>query len=495
MENVEKETPASVPERRVRRLVLDTGAFISGGDALFTGGGVREVGAAGKIGDILSDDIPCELYTVDDVVDEIRDNRARRRLKLLQDNLQIKTPSQDAIATVVRFAKSTGDFASLSLADIKVIALTFMMEVEQNGEKFVKDVPLKPKFHARKLLTLEEYDALEAARTTNSGKDEVREEKKISQEGRDDGDTLDGWESVKTKGYIVSVQREKKREKNRRRQQRRREKRRAEKEGTAHESIQSAGQTISNDDIPDEKQASEKCVELTTAEVGQANDTETEGDLNEPSIGDTSADALDNTEWITKENVNEHLAKDRLGSFAYDDQVFRVGCVTNDFAMQNVLLQMGVKLLSVDGRGVVKKVKRFVLQCESCNSQTQEVERKFCPDCGNATLFRVAYTIDRKGIARTHINAKHTPRLRGTKYSIPMPRGGRRNKDLILCEDQIDPQKLRRMAKAKERGARDVLDPNSLYNAGARYDPVKPVIVGYGRRNPNVVRTKRKGKK
>jgi RNA-binding protein NOB1 len=44
----------------------------------------------------------------------------------------------------------------------------------------------------------------------------------------------------------------------------------------------------------------------------------------------------------------------------------RVGCITTDYALQNVLLQMGMMLISVDGL-VIKRVKQFVLQCFGCN--------------------------------------------------------------------------------------------------------------------------------
>ena len=43
----------------------------------------------------------------------------------------------------------------------------------------------------------------------------------------------------------------------------------------------------------------------------------------------------------------------------------RVACLTTDFSMQNVLMQLGLKVLSVDGL-LVKSVKQFVLRCMAC---------------------------------------------------------------------------------------------------------------------------------
>lgn len=45
--------------------------------------------------------------------------------------------------------------------------------------------------------------------------------------------------------------------------------------------------------------------------------------------------------------------------------------MTADFAMQNVLLQIGIPVLSVDGM-MIKKAKRFVLECYGCKSITRD---------------------------------------------------------------------------------------------------------------------------
>ena len=42
-----------------------------------------------------------------------------------------------------------------------------------------------------------------------------------------------------------------------------------------------------------------------------------------------------------------------------------VSCVTADFAMQNVLLQMGLQLLAPDGRAITR-LSRYVLRCSAC---------------------------------------------------------------------------------------------------------------------------------
>ena len=43
----------------------------------------------------------------------------------------------------------------------------------------------------------------------------------------------------------------------------------------------------------------------------------------------------------------------------------KVACLTTDFSMQNVLMQMGLKVMSVDGL-LVKAIRQFVLRCMAC---------------------------------------------------------------------------------------------------------------------------------
>ncbi len=45
------------------------------------------------------------------------------------------------MALVIEFSKLTGDFASLSLTDLKVIALTHTFELEVNGYQNLKSEP------------------------------------------------------------------------------------------------------------------------------------------------------------------------------------------------------------------------------------------------------------------------------------------------------------------------------------------------------------------
>ena len=73
------------------------------------------------------------LVTLHDVVSEIRDKETRQRLQVLPYELEFRNPSSLGLSKVSEFAKKTGDFASLSLTDLNVLAVTWDLEVELRG--------------------------------------------------------------------------------------------------------------------------------------------------------------------------------------------------------------------------------------------------------------------------------------------------------------------------------------------------------------------------
>jgi RNA-binding protein NOB1 len=56
-------------------------------------------------------------------------------------DLEIRTPSEKAMYAVSSFARQTGDFAALSLVDLKVMALSYDLECQMNGQEFIRDTP------------------------------------------------------------------------------------------------------------------------------------------------------------------------------------------------------------------------------------------------------------------------------------------------------------------------------------------------------------------
>lgn len=95
-------------------------------------------------------------------------------------------------------------------------------------------------------------------------------------------------------------------------------------------------------------------------------------DPSEPIYDDPSDSDDGEGEWITPGNVSLHKSRalDLLPDAGAKgkrkaDQVIDAGCMTADFAMQNVLLQMGLNLVGVEGKRI-EKVKSWVLRCHAC---------------------------------------------------------------------------------------------------------------------------------
>lgn len=188
----------------------------------------------------------------------------------------------------------------------------------------------------------------------------------------------------------------------------------------------------------------------------------------------------------------------------------RSACATTDFAMQNVILQMNLELLSVDGVKV-RKLKSFVTRCGACYKIYTSNERSgplgkrlFCDKCGSDMMQRIAASVDSKtGRLRLHLSKRYKHNLRGTKFSLPKPGTGDRFKgDLLLREDQLLMgawnQKVKMSSGGKARAsAQSMFGKDLASNVGCNASAVDDDIrVGFGRRNPNAVKGReRRGKR
>jgi RNA-binding protein NOB1 len=260
-------------------------------------------------------------------------------------------------------------------------------------------------------------------------------------------------------------------------------------------------------------------------------------------------------EWITPSNVALHKSRalDLLpedGTQSKGKQVIiGSGCMTADFAMQNVLLQMGLNLVGLEGKRI-ERVKSWVLRCHACFKYVflsvetltgcpdyafpricKDQSKKFCPSCGNPTLLRASVTVSAPGAAantpvmQVHLKPNFQYKTRGTKYSIPAPKAGSAKTGpgtgLILREDQIEYMRAKKRADGKREreeeklmkgilgrgvdnrgGVSSWMDPDwvpeiiSVGSGGkgrtsrnSRMDGDLPQI-GYGRKNPNEKRRK-----
>ncbi|KAK5966493.1 hypothetical protein GCK32_000277 [Trichostrongylus colubriformis] len=125
--------------------------------------------------------------------------------------------------------------------------------------------------------------------------------------------------------------------------------------------------------------------------------------------------------WITEDNLGKALRK--MGALEVEEGL-TVGCLTTDFALQNVLLSMNLGLVSLNGYRI-KKLKSFILRCRACFKTTPIMTKEFCPACGNKMLHKVAVSVDENGEQVLHINWQKLANKRGLKHSLPAPKGGK----------------------------------------------------------------------
>ncbi|NXI55669.1 NOB1 protein, partial [Chloroceryle aenea] len=168
-------------------------------------------------------------------------------------------------------------------------------------------------------------------------------------------------------------------------------------------------------------------------------------------------------------------------------------------SLQNVLLQMGLHVLAVNGM-LIRQARSYILRCHGCFKTTSDMTKVFCPNCGNKTLKKVAVSVSEDG--SLHMHFSRNPKVlnpRGLRYPLPAPKGGKHANNPHLVADQPFPQqRLSRKARQKT----NVFDPdyiagvspfaeNDIYSRAANLQ-IRDAALGAGRRrlNPNAVTKK-----
>ncbi|RPB17052.1 hypothetical protein P167DRAFT_499779 [Morchella conica CCBAS932] len=215
-----------------------------------------------------------------------------------------------------------------------------------------------------------------------------------------------------------------------------------------------------------------------------------------PSTDDDSAsDSDSDSGWITATNLHSYKHSDAhtpVHSTPTKKQwPLAAALATTDYAMQNVLLQMNLHLVSPHGLHRIRTIKTWVLRCHACFKLCRDMSKQFCPTCGGATLLKTSCSTDSQGGFQVHLKRNMQWNNRGAVYSIPKTQHGSASgkgvkKNLVLREDQVEYQReVRVRARQKER---DLLDPDYLPGilTGERRDAGGPMPkIGYGRKNPN----------
>ncbi|KAG9288304.1 hypothetical protein G9A89_021335 [Geosiphon pyriformis] len=479
-----------------------------------------------------------KFYTVPEVLAEIRDKKSRDYLAQLPFDLVTVIPSDDSLKQVVNFSKKTGDFSTLSVVDLKVLALTYMLEIEANGLRRIRTEPVLPNTRKSNLQqkpnnTVSKPDTepslvvsdikIETDQTINGkAQSDVPDRANIERitEGNNSSNETNSKEvqhivpekeksiissaqtdvtqqGIKIEQYIFAVK-ENQEDDNM-------EKQKNLPEDINHESLDQKKDTEESSLLtklsPNHKEANLVIVANEKEEQEKKEDEEEKEEEKKEDEEEEEEEDEENDdgegEWITPKNIQKHKLGISFNSAKQPSQVLmKVGCMTFDYAMQNVLLQMRLNLLSIDGLRI-KRINHWVLRCHACFKVTSNMEKQFCPSCGNPTLIRTSTSTDENGNVKYYLKKNFNYNLRGTKYSIPDPKSGHNSNNLILREDQIEYQ--RALKTYRRQKVIDIFDPDYiprlLIGSGKSISSGPPVI-GYGRKNPNESkRGKSKGKK
>jgi hypothetical protein len=221
----------------------------------------------------------------------------------------------------------------------------------------------------------------------------------------------------------------------------------------------------------------------------------------------------DGVGWINTDNLTSHMsyAGGQLGVRSTDTPVddkkkkktktapkraVKVACVTTDFSMQNVLMQIGLNIMSVDGL-VIKSVKQWVLRCMACYQIHYDMDRLFCVKCGTNHLSRVSASIDSEtGVLRLHLKKNYQNDTKGTKYSLPAPgKQDRYSGELLLREDQLLSGIWRQKCVKIRKDIKSVFGEDVTSDVGMHINKSQAIRVGLGQRNPNATKGReRRGK-
>ncbi|XP_071401191.1 RNA-binding protein NOB1 isoform X1 [Centroberyx affinis] len=368
------------------------------------------------------------IYTLKDVVDEIRDKPTRRSLAFLPYQLNFKEPHPEHIRLVTEFSKKTGDYPSLSATDIKVLALTYQLELEHVGAEHLRKEP-EVKVQIQSTQRHPEAPVNVAgfhfpSRKPADGSSGGRQSPAQTQTSvpADEFNSFQFWRNP-----LPSIEAD-------------------------------LLDLLNVDDITVSDSRSEVETLPETEEQRESEDhSGEESGEDEEEEGDDDDD--DGGGWITPSNISQ--VKMESGDWTAPADV-RVGCLTTDFAMQNVLIQIGLHVLSVNGM-LIKQARNHILRCHACFKTTTNMSKVFCSHCGNKTLKKIAVTVSEDGSIQMHLSKN--PKVlnpKGLRYTLPTPQGGKHGNNPHLVEDQRFPQqRLSRKARQKT----DVFDPN--YEAGA----------------------------
>jgi RNA-binding protein NOB1 len=163
-----------------------------------------------------------------------------------------------------------------------------------------------------------------------------------------------------------------------------------------------------------------------------------------------------------------------------------IGCVTTDFTMQNVMMQMNLRVVAVDGMQI-RSIRQWVMRCMACYTIHHDMNRIFCSRCGVDHMSRVACSMDATtGQLRLHLKKGYTVSKRGKVYSMPAPgKQGRFEGELLTREDQLLTGIWRQKTVKMQKDVRSAFGQDVTSDVGLHINKTQHIRTGLGRLNPN----------
>ncbi|GAM83916.1 hypothetical protein ANO11243_019060 [Dothideomycetidae sp. 11243] len=189
-----------------------------------------------------------------------------------------------------------------------------------------------------------------------------------------------------------------------------------------------------------------------------------------------SANDSDGGEWITPSNLKRKQAQEASTSGASATTAaprMQVATITTDNALQNLLLQINLNLVS-GSLARISTIRTTLLRCHACFMVHKQPDIQFCQRCGKPTLTRVTCTTDASGAFKVHLKKNIQWSHRGERYSIPKPvhgsangklKGGGKNgwgNELVLAEDQKEYARSEERRKREEKKGHALMDEDYL---------------------------------
>lgn len=390
-----------------------------------------------------------KLYILPSVIPEIRDEATRIRVEnTILPFVTVRSPNPTSMKFVREFARKTGDLAVLSKPDLEVLALGYELECERNGGDWrLRNTPTQKGLNGKP-----------------PGKDgEAVPSEPASEQAEVTQETTEEPAAVTDEIPAETV-----------------------------EAVEAAEQTNDVTEKLETLAVTEPSAE--TEEILVAPETVDE-EVNEDEEDEEGEASDDDGDWITPSNLTKHKAKDTNTNTPSQapQKTLQAAVLTSDFAMQNVALRMNLNLVT-PAFARITHLKTWVLRCHGCFKTTKDMEKRFCPNCGQPNLTRTSCSTDQHGNFKVHLKKNFQWNNRGNVYSVPKPvhgssngrlaknAGGQGNwgNDLILAEDQKE--FVRHNDQQRRAKKKDLMDDDYLPNilSGDRSASGK-IRVGAGR--------------